>query len=102
MIALAFQLAGSLLAIGALVLLVRRLERSGPQAQLDEAEALRLARLAPAGFEPVAAALSVDRRRAVCRDAQGARMLVSAHGARFVTMRLPADCADGCDGALHR
>ncbi len=81
--AVAVQLAGSLVAILLLAELARWLDLGGDLRLRDEAEARELARAADCSFDPVEIALDRAGIGALLRDAGGRVMLLRRHGVHF-------------------
>jgi hypothetical protein len=83
--ALAVQLAGSLVAILALAWLAHRLGLGGDARIRSEEEARALADEAIHGFDPVAVAIDKAGMGALCRDAAGRVLLLRRHGSRWAS-----------------
>ncbi|MBX9883924.1 MAG: hypothetical protein K2X68_03015 [Novosphingobium sp.] len=81
--AIALQATGSLVAVLAVFLLVRKLGMGSDVRIADEAEARALAEAACCGFDPVEVALDRARIGALLRNRAGEVMLIRRHGARF-------------------
>lgn len=96
-----WQLAGSVAAVGLLVLLAWKLGFAGRPDLLNEAEARSLASELPGGFD--AAILRLDRLRnaALLRDVAGRIVLVAPAGAHFVARSLePGVAVSSAEGVL--
>jgi hypothetical protein len=88
---LAAKFGGSLLAILAIVWLVRRLGLGTTYERIkDEDHAIALAEEAECGFAGVAADVDAAGYGAIVRNAAGAMMLVRVHGNRFAARRIDA------------
>ena len=83
-----FQIGGSVIAILALAFACARLGLGKDVRIASEAEAMRLAREALCGFEPVDLVLDRAGIGALLRDAQGRVMLLRRHGAHFAARLL--------------
>lgn len=82
---------GSLLAIFAIVWLVRRFGLgSGYERIRDEAHAIAIAEEAECGFDGIAADIDAAGYGAIVRNVAGAMMLIRVHGNRFAARRIDA------------
>jgi hypothetical protein len=84
----AWQFAGSLAAVGLLVLLSWKWGFAGPPELRGEEEARALADEMPGGFTPIALSLDRARHGALLRDEAGRVVLVAPAGAHFVARLL--------------
>ncbi len=85
---MAWQLAGSLLAIGLLVLLAWRYGQTGLPALRDEVEARAIADSIAGGFAATSCAIDGNGHGALLRDSNGRIVLVHPHGAQFIARLL--------------
>lgn len=95
-----WQFAGSLLAVTALVGLAHLLGFSRAVRLSDKQEAATIARLTPGGFEPLDIALDVDGRGALARDADGAFVVIAAHGGQFIPHSLDRGSSVAIDAEI--
>ena len=86
--AVALQLAGSLIAIVAVAWFARWLDLGGDVRIRDEATARRFANDAIEGFDPVDVAVDRAGIGALLRDAKGQVMLLRRHGSHFAARLL--------------
>lgn len=87
-VAVAVQLAVSLVAILAVAWLAARMRLGGDERIRDEARARQLANDAVEGFEPVDVVLDRAGIGALLRDGEGRVMLLRRHGAHFAARML--------------
>jgi len=88
---MAWQFAGSLVAVAFLVILAWRLGFDGAPQLEGEAHARSFAHDVPGGFDPVDIAMDRSGHAALLRDAAGRLVLVAPAGAHFVARPLPPD-----------
>lgn len=96
------QLAGSAVAVGALMAFAHWLGFSSEAKLSDEAEARALFQLMAGGFDPLEIAIDAHGCGAIARNAAGALAVLRPHGGRFMSQKLPLQAQlSAQDGALH-